>query len=113
MRTIALCLDFDAIVFWFDEQGQEKIDEKTLDLSDELIRKLDELYAWFGDLYLDNDELPSDLDNRLFDDGALELWESLRAELAGRYNVIYYSREFMLYVDTPEAFRRLRADASA
>jgi hypothetical protein len=114
MRTVALFLDFDAILFWYDEQGQEQIDEKTLGISDGLRQQLNRFYFWFSELYL-TEEVHSgrDVDNRLFDDRALELWELLRAELAGRYRVIYWSREFSDYFDTPEEFRHMRRHASA
>jgi len=113
MRTVALSLDFDAILFWYDEQGQEEIDEKTLGISEGLRQELDRFYFWFSELYLAADELASPLDNRLFDDRGFELWELLRAELAGRYRVIYWSQEFGEYAETPEEFRRMRADAGA
>ena len=112
MRTVALFLDFDAILFWYDEQGQEQIDEKTLGISEGLREELERFYFWFSELYLVEEVFSgSDLDNRLFDDRGLKLWELLRAELVGRYRVIYWSREFSDYFDTPEEFRRVRAEA--
>ena len=55
----------------------------------------------------------SQLDNRLFDDTGIELWEQLRSELHGRYRVIYYSQELAEYFETPELFRTTRKETYA
>ena len=113
MRTLCLSPDFDAILFWRDEQSQAKADERALPLSDGLRQRLDEFYRWFSELYLSADEPRSRLDNRLFDDTGMELWEQLRSELQGQYQVTYYSQEFAEYFETPELFRATRKETYA
>jgi len=53
------------------------------------------------------------LDNRLFDDTGIELWEQLRSELQGQYRVIYYSLELAEHFETPEQFRVTRKETYA
>src|SRR5687768_7002750 len=113
MRTLCLNLDFDAILFWRDEQSRGKVDERELPLSDALRQRLDEFYRWFSELYLLADERSSQLDNRLFDDTGVVLWEQLRLELQGQYRVIYYSQELAEYFETPRAFKVARKDTYA
>jgi hypothetical protein len=108
MRTLCLSMDFDAILFWRDDQSQDKADQHALPLSDGLRQRLDEFYRWFSELHLLADGPRSQLDNRLFDDRGIELWEQLRSELQGQYRVIYYSQELAEYFDTPELFRAAR-----
>jgi len=113
MRTLCLSLDFDAILFWRDGQSQDKADERALPLSDGLKQRLDEFYKWCSELYLLADEPRSQLDNRLFDDRGIELWEELRSELQGQYRVTYYSQELAEYFETPELFRVARKETYA
>jgi hypothetical protein len=110
MRTLCLSPDFDAILFWHDEQSQGVADERALPITDGLRQRLDEFYRWFSELYLNLEahERRSSLDNRLFDDRGMELWEQLRSELQGQYQVIYYSQELAAYFETPELFRQYR-----
>src|ERR1051325_3195207 len=113
MRTLCLSPDFDAILFWRDEQSQDKADERALPLSDGLSKRLDEFYRWFGELYLQADAPRSRMDNRLFDDSGIALWEQLRSELQGQYRVVYYSLELLDYFETPELFRATRKETYA
>jgi len=113
MRTLCLNPDFDAILFWRDEQSRDKVDERTLPLTGALRERLEEFYRWFSELYLQADGPRSRLDNRLFDDSGIELWEQLRSELQGQYRVIYYSQELAEYFDTPELFRVTRKETYA
>src|SRR3954464_5012989 len=110
MRTISLFPDWDALLFWRDEQSQEKIDDTLLPFSPGLRQRLDDFYRWFSELYLDADDRPSKSDNRLFDDRGIELWEQLRSELP-HFHVIYYSQEFAEYFDSAEQFKAARKDA--
>jgi hypothetical protein len=113
MRTLCLNPDFDAIVFWRDEQSQDKVDARALPLTDAFRERLDEFYRWFSELYLEADGLRSRLNNRLFDDRGIELWDPLRSEVQGQYRVIYYSQELAEYFDTPEFFRVTRKERYA
>lgn len=113
MRTLCLNPDFDAILFWRDEQSQAKADERTLPLTSGLRQRLDEFYRWFSELYLDADGPRSQLDDRLFDDRGVELWEQLRSELQGQYRVIYYSQELAAYFETPDLFIAKRKETYA
>jgi hypothetical protein len=112
MRTICLSPDWDAIIFWRDEQGQDKADDRAFPLSDALRQRLDEFYKWFDELYLSADGPRSQLDNRLFDDKGIELWEQLRSELQGQFEVIYYSQELAEYFATPELFKATRKETA-
>jgi len=113
MRTLCLGPDFGAILFWRDEQCQSAVDDRTLPLTDGLRRRLDEFYGWFNELYLSADEQRTRMDNRLFDETGIELWEQLRAELQSQYRMIYYSQELAEYFDTPELFRATRNETYA
>jgi len=113
MCTLCLSPDFDAILFWRDEQSSAVADERTLPLSDGLRQRLDEFYRWFSELYLSADGPRSQVDNRLCDDTGIELWEQLRSELQGQYRVIYYSLELAEHFETPEQFRVTRKETYA
>jgi hypothetical protein len=113
MRTIALHPDFDAILFWRDEQGQGVADECSLPLTDGCRAQLSEFYRWFTELHLTSDEKRSPLDARLFDERGIDLWKRVRAELEGRYGVVYYSQELAEYFETPELLSKAREAADA
>src|SRR4051794_38479761 len=110
MRTLCLYPDFDAVLFWRDEQSQAKADESALPLTGVLRQQLGEFYKWFSELHLNADASRSHLDNRLFDDRGIELWEQLRLELQGHYRVIYYSQELAEYFETPQLFEARRKE---
>jgi len=84
-----------------------------LPLSGKLRRRPDEFYRWFCELQLLADPPSTPIDRRLFDEAGIELWEQLRAELQGQYEVIYYSQEFADYFTSPELFRTSRIDPHA
>jgi len=112
MRTVALRPDFDAILFWRDEQGQGVADEALLQLTHACRARLDEFYRWFTELHLIADGKRSPLDARIFDDRGIDLWKQLRADLEGRYAVVYYSQELAEYFETPELFSKAREAAN-
>jgi len=100
--------DFGAVLFWRDEDSQGAADESALPLTDGLKSRLHEFYRWFNELYLSADEPASQLDNRLFDDHGIELWEQLLSELQAHCRVIYYSQELAAYFESPEKFKAAR-----
>jgi hypothetical protein len=111
MRTIALKLDWDSTLFFFDAKGRDRIDEATLPISPDLKRQLDQYYKQYSDLYLldDSPRKVDPLDKRLLDDTGLQIWQQLRAELAGSYDVIFYSFEFGEKFDDPQKFIATRS----
>jgi hypothetical protein len=60
-----------------------------------------------------SDEKRPRLEARLFDETGLRLWKQLRADLEGRYTVVYYSQELGEYFETPELFGKAREAANA
>jgi len=106
-------LDWDSTVFFFDAEGQDRIDEETLPISADLKRQLNEYYKHYSDVYLcaDFGEKATPLDERLLDDTGLQIWQQLRTELVGFYRVIFYSFEFGEKFDDPQQFIAARNDA--
>ena len=105
MRTLVLSPDWDTMLFWWDEQGQEAVDENTLPISNALRRDLDGCYRWFSEMFFAEDSKPTLIDQRLFDARAFELWERLRTELESECHVLFYSQEFACKFETPKDFK--------
>jgi hypothetical protein len=105
MRTIILLLDWDSTLFWRDAEGGGRIDEATLPIRPELRRRLDDYYKHYSELYYRDTTRPvPELEKRLLDNTGLEIWEQLRAELAGIYRVLFYSDELEDSFENPEEF---------
>jgi hypothetical protein len=115
MRTIILLLDWDSTLFWRDVEGGDRIDEATFPISDALKRRLKDYYKHYSQLYyLDyRGQTVPDLEKRLLDDTGLEIWRLLRAELSGKYQVLFLSNEFICDFDDPEEFVARRKEAYA
>jgi hypothetical protein len=103
--------DWDSTLFFFDAEGQDRIDAATLPISADLMRQLDQYYNQYSDLYMDGDtgEKVDPLDKRLLDDTGLTIWRQLRKELALFYNVIFYSFELGEKFDNPNEFIAARS----
>jgi hypothetical protein len=114
MRTIILLLDWDSTLFWRDAEGGGRIDEATFPISDALKRRLSDYYKHYSELYFQNTGRPvPDLEKRLLDDNGLDLWQQLRAELAGVYRVLFYSDEFACEFNSPDEFITKRKEVYA
>lgn len=96
MRTLILMPDWNSVLFWWDAEGQDAIDESPLPLSEGLKQSLLHYYRCFSDLFLQGgaDECASQIDRRLLDDEGYGLWLKLRYELSGKFLVWFYSFEF-------------------
>ena len=109
MRTIILLCDWDSTLFWRDSEGQGRIDETTLPISDELKRRLLYYYKHFSDLYYEDNSPPvPDLEKRILDDVGLDIWRQLRVELDGVYRVLFHSDELSHPFESPEEFLAIR-----
>ena len=66
-----------------------RVDESALPISEALKKRLGDYYAYFAELYCQEDHPPvSDMDRRLLDSTGLEIWQQLRRELAGQYQSV-------------------------
>jgi hypothetical protein len=113
VRTLILSFDWNATLFWWDEQGQDAVDENSLPISNGLRRDLDDCYSWFSEMFFAEDSKPTLMDQRLFDTRAFELWERLRTELKSECHVLFYSQEFACNFNSPGDFKAARRVASA
>jgi hypothetical protein len=104
VRTLILSPDWDALLFWRDEQSQSAVDDARLPISDSLRAKLRSFGALHSELYFAEGEKPSDLDVRLLDNNGLAVWSELLKELAGLCRVLFFSHEFMESFERVEDF---------
>lgn len=112
MRTIILLPDWNSTLFWRDEESGSRIEETTFPISDALKRRLTAYYKHYSELYFQDTGGPVPaLEKRLLDDTGLELWQQLRAELAGIYKVLFHSDEFACDFDSPDEFITKRKEA--
>jgi hypothetical protein len=108
MRTLLLMPDWNTSLCWHDAEGCGVADERTLPLSDELRKHLDDYYAWWSNLFLAEDPGPvSCIDWHLVDERGFQLWQRLRAELGNIYHVHFYSHEFKETFQDPEQFTKI------
>lgn len=114
MRTIILFLDWDSTLFWRDAEGGDRINEATLPISDDLKRRLSDYYKHYSELYyLDTSRPIPGLEKRLLDDTGLEIWQQLRRELNGVYQVLFHSEELEDSFESPDVFLARRKEAYA
>ena len=107
---------WDSTLFWWDwnHGSQGRIDEATLPISPKLRRQLDDWYMTYSNLYHQEGEVPApDLEKRLLDDKGIEIWQRLRAELAGAYQVLLFSQQFGRPFETPEELDLERRKSAA
>jgi len=105
VKTIILLIDWDSTLFWREPAEGGPVDEGVLPVSSDLKQQLKEYQKNYLELYFQDKhgDIPA-LENRLLDDTGLELWQRLRAELAGKYRVLFHSDEFGCDFDSPEEF---------
>lgn len=108
MRKIRLVPDFPDHVLWF--AGGGPVPPEDLGISSGLCQKLRDWYIWWSraanDAEYRKDETAK-IDWGLFDIEGLELWKQLQAELAGRYEVVFYSHRFNDNFETPSELELL------
>ena len=99
-------LHWNSTLFFFDAEGQERIDEATLPISRNLQKQLELYYKQYSDLYLldESAQKVDRLDKRLLDDTGLQVWQQLRAEHSDSYRIIFFSEEFGEKFDNPNEF---------
>ena len=109
-RTLILRPDWNTSLCWHDSEGCGLADERTLPLSDELRKQLDDYYAWWSEAFLSDDPSPvSVTDWRMLDKRGFQLWQRLRAELGSTFHVHFYSHEFKETFEDLEEFRKICA----
>ena len=95
MRTLILNPDWNALLFWRDEQSQSAVDDAALPISDSLRAQLGSFGALHSELYFSEVGTPSEIDIYLLDEKGLLVWQDLRRELGADYCVLFFSHQFM------------------
>ena len=62
---------------------------------------------------IDGAGVPSSTDRHLLDDCGFQLWQRLRTELAGAYQVHFFSHEFNETFEDPEQFKVMTRNYNA
>ena len=111
MRKILLFADYLDHVLWDRSEDGKPIAPETLGLSEETIRLLWEWYRMWGQIeYKDRGGGDANIDWLLFDEKGISLWRRLRGELAGRYNVMFYSHRLEEDFEDPDKLEMMLRD---
>jgi len=115
MLRLRLAADFPDHVLWYEEGGP--VSPEELGVSTELCLALHEWYGLWSSI--ENDEAykrdeTARIDWGHFDVKGLALWNRLRTELSGQFDVVYYSERFNDNFEEPSEFEALlRNEANA
>ena len=88
------------------------VDPESLPLSAKTVKALWAWYGRWGTLFLHDDDamqtpLDKEVDWRLLEEEGVSLWRRVRDELAGRFDVLYYSEIRHSNFNSPEDYNRL------
>jgi hypothetical protein len=110
MRKLHLCSDFPDHVLWDWSEDGKPIAPESLGLSDETCRMLREWYKLWSQIWcVDRPRSGADsqVDWLLFDEKGIEVWKRAQRELAGRYQVVFYSHRLEDDSEDPEKLETL------
>ncbi len=96
MKTILLYCCHHGPLSWLNEELMNigPVGEVELPISDSLRAQLADFNHWHLELCESGEGVASQLDQRLYDEKGLALWEQLQTELGSEYRILHPSHEF-------------------
>jgi|ERR1041385_1221764 hypothetical protein len=110
MRKLHLFADFPDQVLWDWSEDGKPIAPESLGLSDETRRVLQEWYKLWSQIWCvdrPRNGADSQADWLRFDEKGIEVWKRVQRELAGRYQVVFYSHRLEDDFEDPEKLETL------